>query len=149
MKIIKPPNQIPIQSDKILFLAGSIEMDIAEDWQEKVERLLTDTDWIILNPRRDFWDKTWFQDKDNAQFREQVEWELLGQESAHKIIMYFDPATKSPVSLLELGLFGKDHEKMVVVCPPGFWRKGNVDVVCERYSIKQAQTIEEAVSLIL
>jgi len=129
---------------RYLFLAGSIEMGVAENWQDKVVRLLKDTDWIILNPRRDDWDSSWVQSKNNNQFRQQVEWELDGQEMADKILLYFDPKTKSPITLLELGLFGKT-KKMIVVCPDGFWRKGNVDIVCERYGIEQAKTVEEAI----
>ena len=60
----------------------------------------------------------------------QVEWELEGLELCDIIIMYFDSNTKSPISLLELGLFAH-KKKMIVFCPNGFWRKGNVDVVCK------------------
>jgi hypothetical protein len=48
--------------------------------------------------------------------------------------MYFDPSTKSPISLLELGLFARSG-KIKVICPDGFWRKGNVEVVCNYYNI--------------
>jgi hypothetical protein len=48
--------------------------------------------------------------------------------------MYFDPNTKSPISLLELGLFAQS-KKLIVCCPRGFWRKGNVDITCDRYGI--------------
>jgi hypothetical protein len=33
--------------------------------------------------------------------------------------------------------------KLLVCCPPGYWRKGNVDVVCARYSIPQLPTLAE------
>jgi hypothetical protein len=61
--------------------------------------------------------------------------------------MYFDPNTKSPISLLELGLHAKE-QKLVVLCPEGFWRKGNVDVVCEYYSINQVDTFDELIEFI-
>lgn len=145
MNEIKAPNIITDFADyQNIFLAGSIEMGVAENWQDKVKKLLKNRRVQILNPRRDDWDSSWVQDKDNPQFRQQVEWELEAQEKADKIIMYFDPKTKSPISLLELGLFAKSG-KMIVVCPKGFWRKGNVDIVCERYNIKQVETLEEAV----
>jgi len=148
MKEIQAPNSIEIKlNNRYLFLAGSIEMGVAENWQEKVVRLLEDTDWILFNPRRSDWDSSWVQNIDNSQFREQVEWELEALTLADKIILYFDPTTKSPISLLELGLFAKS-DKMIVICPEGFWRKGNVDIVCHRYGIKQAKTIEEAIELL-
>lgn len=137
---IKAPNTIK----KYVFLAGSIEMGMADNWQEKVAKGLGD-DWIILNPRRDDWDTSWEQTKTNPQFREQVLWELEAQERADKIVMYFSPGTKSPISLLELGLFARSG-KMVVICPDGFWRKGNVDIVCEKYGVLQFSTLELMIS---
>lgn len=146
MKIIKPPEKINYDSNKkYLFLAGSIEMGVAENWQEKVEKKLKETNWNILNPRRDDWDSSWEQTIENKQFREQVEWELKAQELCDIILMYFDKNTKSPISLLELGLFAKTG-KMMVVCPKGFWRKGNVDIVCARYGLKQFNSISEAIN---
>lgn len=57
--------------------------------------------------------------------------------------MYFDPSTKSPISLLELGILTANPEKVLVCCPEGFWRKGNVDVVCQRYGIQMINTKDE------
>jgi len=71
-----------------------------------------------------------------------VEWELNALEKANIIAMYFEPGTKSPVSLLELGLFAHTG-RMIVCCPDGFWRKGNVDVVCERYGVKQVESLND------
>lgn len=127
-----------------VFLAGSIEMGKAENWQTKVTNALAEFDVRILNPRRDDWDSSWEQKKDNAKFREQVEWELDALEYADFIVMYFDPATMSPISMLELGLFAETG-KLLVCCPEGFWRKGNVDIVCERLGIEQFDTLEEII----
>ena len=125
-----------------IFLAGSIEMGVAEYWQDKVVRLLSDRDVVFLNPRRESWDSTWEQSIDNPKFFEQVDWELDSLEKASHILMYFDPSTKSPISLLELGLFARSY-KLLVICPEGFWRKGNVDVVCKRYGISQLNSLDE------
>ncbi len=57
---------------KRIFLAGSIEMGKAIDWQSEVVNALADTDLTLLNPRRADWDSSWVQSIDNAQFREQV-----------------------------------------------------------------------------
>jgi hypothetical protein len=133
---------------KSVFLAGSIEMGVAENWQNKVERLLSKTDVVIFNPRRDDWDSTWIQSIDNPQFLEQVVWELTAMEKANVIAMYFDPSTKSPISLLELGLFARSN-KMIVCCPDGFWRKGNVDIVCAKYGVSQVETLDELIQSII
>jgi len=45
---------------------------------------------------------------ENEHFVEQVTWELNALAYADLILMYFDPRTKSPITLLELGCFSKD-----------------------------------------
>jgi hypothetical protein len=142
IEIKAPMKWESIDGDAILFLAGSIEMGAAEDWQQYVARELAETDTIVLNPRRDDWDSSWVQSIDNAQFREQVEWELYGQERADVVLCYFSPGTKAPITLMELGLF---HKKMIVCCPKGFWRKGNVDIVCARYNVPNFASLDEAI----
>lgn len=152
MRIVQAPGEVvtAVDDEKFLFLAGSIEMGAAELWQDKATQLLAGEEKLcILNPRRDDWDSSWKQSIDNDQFREQVEWELNGLEVADIVLLVFDPNTKSPITLLELGLLvawrvagAKD---IVVVCPDGFWRKGNVDVVCHRYDIMQSNTLEEGI----
>ncbi len=126
-----------------IFLAGSIEMGKAEKWQDKVCKALDCSEVILLNPRRDDWDSSWKQEASDPQFSQQVKWELNAQENADMILMYFDPATQSPITLLELGLF-KD-KRLVVCCPEGFFRKGNVDIVCQTYGIDQVATLDELI----
>ena len=150
--IIKPPTSVPYLSERTkelgtsIFLAGSIEQGTAVDWQSQVEEALVDTEAVIFNPRRDHWDSSWEQSIDNPQFVEQVEWELEALDRADTISMYFDPNTKSPVTLLEFGLLAIEGN-LVVCCPEPFWRKGNVDVVCNRYGVKQVATLEELIDI--
>lgn len=140
---IKAPNTYPRSPGKVLvFLAGSIEMGAAENWQTRVAEGLPE-EVIVLNPRRDNWDSSWEQTIDHPQFREQVEWELQAQEDADLILMYFDPETKSPIALLELGLFSRSP--MIVCCPDGFYRKGNVDIMCTRYALPMADSIDDLI----
>lgn len=56
MKVIKPPHSLARNHFRkySIFLAGSIEMGKAEDWQTSVENYFKDQeDYTILNPRRD------------------------------------------------------------------------------------------------
>jgi hypothetical protein len=133
--VLKPPAPLALPPGRpSLFLAGSIEMGRAAPWQAAVEAALRDRDVTILNPRREEWDDTWVQSITNPQFREQVEWELEAQERADRIALYFAPDTRAPVTLLELGLFARSG-KLAVCCPDGYWRKGNVEMVCARYGV--------------
>src|SRR3954468_23075688 len=134
-RVVKPPAPLVLDTGAAsVFLAGSIEMGTAGDWQRQVELALDDLPVLVLNPRRDEWDATWVQSIDNPAFREQVEWELAGLERAAVVAMYFAPTTKAPVNILDLGLCARDG-RLVVCCPEGFWRRGNVEVVCRRYGI--------------
>jgi hypothetical protein len=138
---IKPPNSGEIQGSTV-FLAGSIEMGVAEDWQTKVANRFEKHQVTLYNPRRDEWDSSWKQEQKESKFNEQVNWEMNNLEDCDIIFMYFDPGTKSPISLLELGLHA-DSGKMIVVCPDGFWRKGNVDIVCTRFNIPLFNSLDD------
>tara|TARA_R110002124_G_scaffold60097_5_gene165070 strand:- start:412 stop:912 length:501 start_codon:yes stop_codon:yes gene_type:complete len=121
-----------------VFLGGSIEMGKAERWQDEMADAMQGENVLLLNPRRKGWDASWEQTIDNAHFREQVEWELKALENADLILLYLQPDTKSPISLLEFGLYAKSApEKLLVCCPDGFWRKGNVDITGARYGVRQ------------
>ena len=128
-----------------IFLAGSIEEGTAEAWQSKVTQSLEEDKVILFNPRRDDWDSTWEQKIENLQFLEQVTWELSHIEKSDITIVYFDKNTKSPISLLELGLVSQTDKKIIVFCPDGFFRKGNVDIVCKRYNLTQVDSFEELI----
>lgn len=151
MRVIEAPGvyrSLPIDDKKIIFLAGSIEMGSAENWQEKVIRSIEDSDLdssntIILNPRRKDWNPTWEQTISNTNFKEQVEWELCGLEDAALVFFYFDPNTKSPITLMELGIMRKFKSKAIVCCPEGYWKKGNVEVFCEFNGIELHHTFDD------
>jgi len=148
MLVNKPPKKLDQCSfDNSLFLAGSIEMGKAIDWQKTIEKELKDYNGNIFNPRRDDWDSSWQQDIKNDQFREQVEWELEALENSDYILMYYAPNTISPISLLEMGLHAKSG-KMIVCCPDGYERKGNVDIICKKYGIPIVDNIDNLINMI-
>jgi len=127
-----------------VFLAGSIEMGKAELWQDSLAESLSDLPVNILNPRRPDWNSEWKQDPDFGKFKEQVDWELDHLDAVDVIALYFDPATKSPISLLELGLHAASG-KLVVLCPEGFWRRGNVQIVCARHGVTMVKDKAELI----
>ena len=81
------------------------------------------------------------QDIIEEKFKEQVNWELDLINEADVIALYLQANTMSPISLLELGRHVKDG-KLVVCCLEGFWRRGNVQIVCDRYGIPLLDTEE-------
>jgi hypothetical protein len=142
MAVYKPPQNIAERdkTKKSVFLAGSIEMGNAVDWQTNLGNFFDDSGWDVFNPRREKWESTEKQSFENPMFYQQVNWELNALEAADLIVMNFDPKTQSPISLMELGLFARTG-KLHVICPEGFWRKGNVDVVCNYYGIPLYETL--------
>ncbi|MBL8740998.1 MAG: nucleoside 2-deoxyribosyltransferase domain-containing protein, partial [Myxococcales bacterium] len=148
MIVRKPPSpHEPSNGRRTVFLAGSIDMGSAEDWQGAVTAELRDLDIVVLNPRRDDWDASWRQSIDDPQFRAQVEWELDGLERADVIALWLARDSLAPISLLELGLFARGG-KVVIGCPQGFWRRGNVEVVSARYQIPLFDELDAFVTAI-
>jgi len=52
------------------------------------------------------------------------------------IIINLIPGTYSPISLLEIGLFTNlysNNDNMIICCPEGFWRKGNIEIISNKF----------------
>lgn len=144
---IQSPNPLPDDGRISVFLAGSIDMGGSVDWQAQVARELADEGVILLNPRRDDWNPAWKPSADEPEFRRQVEWELAALQRADVIAMYFAPGSQSPVTLLELGLHASSG-KLLLACPDGFWRKGNVDITADRYHVPRFESLPELVAAV-
>lgn len=148
---LKPPTYIDIPQESFkIFLAGSIEMDKAEEWQRKIIDAIKDTpcakELVIFNPRRDKWDNSWKQSMEDINFATQVNWELDHLLTADLILMYLQPGTVSPISLLEYGLAAQG-KLMYVLCPEGFHRKGNIDVTSHYFSIPLVKNMDELIEI--
>jgi len=154
MTIYKAPNFTPYNRPRIIglsvFLCGSIEMGKAEHWQKKAGTVLSGAGYIVLDPRRDDWDSSWEQTIHNDQFFTQVRWELTGLEMTTTALVHFDPATKSPITLLELGMLSQmKPDRTFVSCPEDYWRRGNVEVLVDRYHIPFYESLDEAIGGVL
>lgn len=156
------PDRLEWPMDKYisLFLAGTIDMGASHDWQsEFVDTAFTkiqdpsdrDIKFVILNPRRADWDSSWEQSKYNQDFALQVNWELVNMTEAHYVLFYFAPSSRSPITMMELGFMAgslTNSQKCVVVCPEGFYRKGNVDIMCDMCGIHQEDSLDDALAYI-
>lgn len=152
MHEFKPPAPYTNTSSYSVFLAGSIEQGIADNWQATVKAALADLTVDILNPRRDEWDSSWEQSITNPQFAEQVTWELNHLErglltSATAVFFYIDPATKSPITLAEFGAVYRDSN-IIICCPEGFWRRGNLEVMCARAGLLLHGDLDQAIHVL-
>lgn len=142
---VKSPQPVPGDDRIKVFLAGSIYMGCSENWQARVEQALADEGVVLLNPRRDDWNPAWKPSAAEPEFRKQVEWELGALNRADVILMYFAPASQSPITLLELGLHAPSG-KVLLACPEGYWRKGNVDITADRYGVPRYESLDALIA---
>ena len=135
--IFTPPMNIAQRNRelKTIFLAGTIDMGNSRNWQRDYAERLSRNKYNVLNPRRDDWDSTWEQTYENPHFYQQVNWELNAIDQSDIILFYIEPDSKSPITLLELGLVANSGKTIFVYCPKEFYRSGNVEIVCDRYNI--------------
>lgn len=132
-------NKQPIMS---IFLAGTIDNGDSNDWQTEVINKMQfaykgipgeDTsigDILVYNPRR----RGWKPNATQKDVEEQIRWEQEHLDKADYIFMYLDDNSKSPISLLELGLYAQTA-KLIVFCTGNFYRYTNVRMTCDKYEI--------------
>ena len=142
-QIIYAPSPEPPRNPKSIFLAGTTSKVDKTDWRETLSSSLSNHPLTIYNPYRADWDSTWREDITFAPYREQVLWELEKQATADLVVVYFHPATQAPVSLLEFGLSAGVPGKVIAVCPVGYWKRGNVQVVSQKLEVELLDDIGE------
>lgn len=61
------------------------------------------------------------------------------------MVFYFDANATSPITLLELGYCIGSGKNIVVCCPDGYFRKGNVVITCRMAGIEPVNDYDEFV----
>ena len=140
MKIIKPNSPIQVIDGISIFLAGTIDNGKSINWQLEMEDILKDYNVTLLNPRRDNWNPN-----SRAEMVKQINWEMDNLDKCDVIFMNILEESLSPITLLELGLYANSG-KMIVSCHEEFWRKINVDVVCDRFNIPRYDNFDDAIT---
>ncbi len=136
------PNELSYKFS--IFLAGSIDMGSAKDWQSEVAEALTNYRITIYNPRRDHWDCSLEQNIKNPQFREQVTWEQHYLAESDIRIFVFTDNSKAPITFFELGLF--INKPNLICVEDGFYRKANIDITATLYGKPVYNTIEDMIN---
>lgn len=126
-KVITAPESIEVSGYKA-YLAGGIDMGLAQNWQAKVIQALQEyDDLVLLNPRRARFDENTLD--------EQIRWELEAMEAANLILMWFPNDAKAPIALLETGLYLQSG-KLLLGAEASFYRRRNLEITAERYGVK-------------
>ena len=123
---------------KSVFLAGTIDNGNSLNWQDKViiELINLGVSCEVFNPRREHWNPN----PTKEDMETQIKWEQDHLDSADVIVMVLLDDSKSPISLLEMGLYAKS-KKLIVFCTPKFYRFDNIRLTCEKYHIPLVQDL--------
>lgn len=132
-----------VKNGMSVFLAGSIDNGLAENWQEIATTYFLESDVVsqLYNPRREVWD---FDDQ--QELNNQINWELSSMLSADIVLVNFTETSKAPITLLELGLLLGLNRNIIVVCPEKFYRNNNVEVTCKKFSIPVYTRLDEGLA---
>lgn len=145
--VFMPPEEPEYKNPASIFLAGSIEMGKAIQWQGHLTKELQDLDITVCNPRRGNWSADLVPKAMDTLFKQQVEWELAALENVSVICFFFDKNTLSPVTMLELGLWAQSG-KVVVCCHKDFWKSGNIHHVCIKYGVPYVKDYADLIPLV-
>lgn len=139
MKIYTPQESFDIDNVKKIFLAGTIDDGNSEDWQSQIINGLGkyNLNLEVYNPRVSKWNPN-ATDKD---VETQIKWEQDHLDKSDIILMYLADNSKSPISLLELGLYAASG-KLIVCCTDKFYRYTNVKLTCAKYDIELINTTD-------
>lgn len=142
---LKPHGELPvsdIEGFTKIFLAGTIDMGSSVDWQAQLKEHFASKDgrYVLFNPRQDHWNGG-----TDGEMDYQVNWELEHLEQADIIIMNILGSSKSPITLLEMGLHARSG-KLYVACEPSFYRYDNVRITCAYYGIPLYDSLEGLLS---
>lgn len=138
--VITPEDDVKYcDNNKSVFLAGTIDNGDSTNWQEDVIKeiaKLNINNLDVYNPRREHWNSNAHSDE----VEKQIKWEQYHLDKADVIAMVLLDNSKSPISLLELGLYSTSN-KLIVFCTPNFYRFDNVRLTCEKYGIELVQDL--------
>lgn len=133
-------NILPLKEErkKYYFLAGSMDFNESNSWRQKIMQEMKHL-VHFLDPTR-----IEHNDFSDSQMKEHIEWELDALNISDKIILNFKEDSKSPISLLELGMYVKSS-KLVVVCPSKFYQRRYINVLCNKYNTPFFDSFDEAI----
>jgi len=119
MKLITAPNHYRSDQEISLFLGGGITN--CPDWQSEMIERLSNTDYVLYNPRRENFDISNPEESDI-----QIEWEYRYLNYSTAIMFWFPEETLCPITLYELGKYTSTCRYVFVGCHPNYARKFDV-----------------------
>ncbi|CAL2083375.1 nucleoside 2-deoxyribosyltransferase domain-containing protein [Tenacibaculum sp. 190524A02b] len=123
-------DKLPVKENnyQYYFLAGSIDYQSKTPWRKTI---------IEKSSKRiHFFDPTNknHHNLSDTEMKNQIEWELNTLELSDKIILNFLGYSKSPISLVEMGLYAQSG-KLIIICPPEFYQNRYMYPLASKYNI--------------
>ncbi len=116
-----PAEANPQPLEPTLFLAGGISN--CPDWQSSLTKMLENTKWLVINPRRSDFDLT-----NSNMTEEQILWEHRHLRLASAIAFWFPPETLCPITLYELGTWSMTNKPLFIGVDPNYARRLDVKI---------------------
>lgn len=127
------------------FLGGTIDNGASKDWQKDLIEMTSDvSDVVLISPRRDDWNA----DATDTELENQIIWERYFQKKVDFKIYHFEDGSISPITLLELGEYGKGSDTIVSVTPK-YQRYMNVKMFCDENNIMMVDSVDDIYDFIL
>ncbi|MCR4327502.1 MAG: nucleoside 2-deoxyribosyltransferase domain-containing protein [Nanoarchaeota archaeon] len=120
MKLVRCP-EIYEGNKKSLFLAGGISN--CPDWQKELINLLRETDLVLLDPRREK-----FERNNKEMEEEQIKWEFEHLNKSESFSFWFPKETVCPITLYELGKESASNKRIFVGVHPEYSRRRDVEI---------------------
>lgn len=111
-------NYEKLPGERSIFLAGGIIG--CGDWQKEMAERLSDTNLVVLNPRRND-----FPEETNAT-TVQIKWEFDHLRKADMILFWFPREGPCMTSLFELGTWSNTDKPLFVGIEPGYVKRGGM-----------------------
>ena len=121
MRYVECPEIYEKDEESSIYLAGGITN--CPDWQQEILKLVENSNYIILNPRR----KNFPKDDTNAAI-DQIFWEYEHLRKADIILFWFPKETIGPIALYELGAWSMTRKKIVVGIHSEYTRRVDVEI---------------------
>jgi len=102
--VVAPEIWERLRGQPSVFLAGGITG--CPDWQREIAKMLVTTNYVVLNPRRNF---------RHMEAESQIAWEFQHLRKADVIAFWFCKDEIQPIALFELGAWSQQKDPAVVI----------------------------------
>jgi len=119
-----------------LFLAGSMDIKGQTNWRERATEQFQ-AYYHIFDPTH-----TNHSNLNDTEMSKHIKWEWEALNRSDLILLNFTAQAKSPMSLLELGMYISSG-KIVVVCPKEFYQAHYINTLCTEHKVPIFESIDD------